>query len=173
MSAATRVAAAPVLATSARPHRTLIIGGARSGKSAEAELRLAAEPRVTYLAAGPYPPATRTVIAQRGNAPSGARDLGTDASAQADDQTWHGPDDEPDAEWAHRVTVHRSRRPPWWRTVESLDIAGLLRRETGALLIDGIGTWLAAVMDEAGMWAGSTQWPGRAPRTSSGPGSMS
>ena len=23
----------------------------------------------------------------------------------------------------------------------------------GALLIDGIGTWLAAVMDEAGMWA--------------------
>ena len=28
-----------------------------------------------------------------------------------------------------------------------------LRRETGALLIDGIGTWLAGVMDEAGMWA--------------------
>ena len=49
--------------------------------------------------------------------------------------------------------MHRSRRPPWWRTVESLDIAGLLRRETGALLIDGIGTWLAAVLDEAGMWA--------------------
>jgi adenosylcobinamide kinase/adenosylcobinamide-phosphate guanylyltransferase len=28
-----------------------------------------------------------------------------------------------------------------------------LRAETGALLIDGIGTWLAAVLDEAGMWA--------------------
>ncbi len=36
-----------------RPHRTLIAGGGRSGKSTEAELRLAAEPQVTYLAAGP------------------------------------------------------------------------------------------------------------------------
>jgi adenosylcobinamide kinase/adenosylcobinamide-phosphate guanylyltransferase len=32
------------------PHRTLILGGARSGKSTEAERRLAAEPRVTYVA---------------------------------------------------------------------------------------------------------------------------
>jgi adenosylcobinamide kinase/adenosylcobinamide-phosphate guanylyltransferase len=37
--------------------------------------------------------------------------------------------------------------------VESLDVAGILRAETGALLIDGIGTWLAAVLHEAGMWA--------------------
>ena len=33
-------------AAACRPHRTLIIGGARSGKSTEAELRLAAEPQV-------------------------------------------------------------------------------------------------------------------------------
>ncbi len=32
------------------PHRTLILGGARSGKSTEAERRLAAEPHVTYVA---------------------------------------------------------------------------------------------------------------------------
>jgi adenosylcobinamide kinase / adenosylcobinamide-phosphate guanylyltransferase len=38
------------------PWRVLILGGARSGKSGHAELRLAAEPHVTYLAAGPYPP---------------------------------------------------------------------------------------------------------------------
>ena len=31
-------------------HRTLILGGARSGKSTEAERRLAAEPHVTYVA---------------------------------------------------------------------------------------------------------------------------
>jgi adenosylcobinamide kinase / adenosylcobinamide-phosphate guanylyltransferase len=107
-----------------RPHRTLIIGGARSGKSTEAELRLAAEPRVTYVAAGPF----------------GLPD------------TWTGPDGQPDVEWARRVAIHRARRPSWWRTVETLDIGGILRAEDGALLIDGIGTWLAAVLAQAGMW---------------------
>ena len=37
-------------------------------------------------------------------------------------------------------------------TAESLDVAGWLRRDTGALLIDGIGTWLAGIMDEAALW---------------------
>ena len=32
------------------PHRTLILGGARSGKSTEAERRFSAEPHVTYVA---------------------------------------------------------------------------------------------------------------------------
>jgi adenosylcobinamide kinase / adenosylcobinamide-phosphate guanylyltransferase len=61
---ATGLAGAPVTGPSAasgppgpgRPRRVLVLGGARSGKSRHAELRLAAEPRVTYLAAGPYPP---------------------------------------------------------------------------------------------------------------------
>lgn len=124
----------------ARPHRTLIIGGARSGKSTEAELRLAGEPSVTYLAAGPWAAAA-----------AGASGAGP-ASGQPG--SWLGPDGEPDAEWADRVARHRAGRPPQWRTVESLDIAGALRLQTGALLIDGIGTWLAGVMDEAGMWVG-------------------
>jgi adenosylcobinamide kinase / adenosylcobinamide-phosphate guanylyltransferase len=111
-------------AAAARPHRTLILGGARSGKSREAELRLAGEPSVTYLAAGPWA-----------------------------DESWAGADGEPDAEWAARVAAHRAARPSWWRTEESLDVAGALRRQQGALLIDGIGTWLAAVMDQAGAWA--------------------
>ncbi len=106
-----------------RPHRTLIIGGARSGKSSEAELRLSGEPSVTYLAAGPWA-----------------------------DEKWEGAGGEPDAEWAQRVAAHRAARPAWWRTEESVDVAAALRKETGALLIDGIGTWLAAVMDQAGAW---------------------
>ncbi|HUZ23577.1 MAG TPA: bifunctional adenosylcobinamide kinase/adenosylcobinamide-phosphate guanylyltransferase [Streptosporangiaceae bacterium] len=105
------------------PHRTLVLGGARSGKSREAELRLAAEPQVTYLAAGPWPDG-----AQAGS-PGG-----------------------PDADWALRVAAHRAARPSWWPTVESTDVAGALRRLRGAVLIDGIGTWLAAVMTEAGAW---------------------
>jgi adenosylcobinamide kinase/adenosylcobinamide-phosphate guanylyltransferase len=115
------------------PHRTLILGGTRSGKSREAELRLAAEPQVTYLAAGPWPD-----------------------GAQA------GADDGPDAEWARRVAAHRAARPPWWPTLETTDVAGALRRLRGAVLIDGIGTWLAAVMTEAGAWqAADAQAAGR------------
>ena len=92
--------------------RALVVGGARSGKSERAELRVAAEPAVSYVATGP----------------SGAGD----------------------AEWAARVAAHRARRPAWWRTIETADLAGVLgQRHDGVLLIDGIGTWLAAVLDDA------------------------
>ena len=60
-----------------------------------------------------------------------------------------------DPEWAARVAAHRARRPAWWRTAETTDLAGVLAGARGALLIDGIGTWLAAVMDECGAWDGS------------------
>jgi adenosylcobinamide kinase / adenosylcobinamide-phosphate guanylyltransferase len=94
--------------------RVLVLGGARSGKSERAELRLAGEPDVTYVATG---------------------GSGTG-----------------DPEWAARVAAHRARRPAWWRTAETSDLAGLLGTARGALLIDGIGTWLAAVLDECGAW---------------------
>jgi len=94
--------------------RVLVLGGARSGKSERAELRLAGEPDVTYVATG---------------------GRGTD-----------------DPEWAARVAAHRARRPAWWRTAETSDLAGLLGAARGALLIDGIGAWLAAVLDECGAW---------------------
>jgi adenosylcobinamide kinase/adenosylcobinamide-phosphate guanylyltransferase len=105
--------------------RVLVLGGARSGKSERAELRLAGEPDVTYVATGRS---------------------GTD-----------------DPEWAARVAAHRARRPAWWRTAETSDLAGLLGTARGALLIDGIGTWLAAVLDECGAWEGSADGKDGAP----------
>jgi adenosylcobinamide kinase/adenosylcobinamide-phosphate guanylyltransferase len=63
-----------------------------------------------------------------------------------------GPAVPGDAEWAARVAAHRARRPAWWRTVETTDLAGILAGQQGTLLIDGIGTWLAAVMGECGVW---------------------
>jgi len=100
------------------PCRTLVLGGARSGKSAEAEMRVAAEPEVTYVATGHRRPA--------------------------------------DPEWAARIEAHRARRPAWWRTVESPDLAGILRQADGAVLVDSVTTWLTATMDECGAWDGGT-----------------
>jgi adenosylcobinamide kinase / adenosylcobinamide-phosphate guanylyltransferase len=106
--------------------RTLVLGGAGSGKSEEAELRLMAHPEVTYVATGP---------------PAKTADSG-------------GADGDPpgDPEWAAKVAAHRARRPAWWTTQETIDLPGVLRTARDAVLIDGIGTWLAAVMDETNAW---------------------
>ncbi|WP_019630902.1 bifunctional adenosylcobinamide kinase/adenosylcobinamide-phosphate guanylyltransferase [Actinomadura atramentaria] len=97
------------------PHRTLLLGGSRSGKSREAELRLAAEPAVTYVATG--------------------------------------RDGAGDAEWAARIAAHRERRPAWWTTVETNDVAAVLRAARGAVLVDGLGSWLTGAIDAADGWS--------------------
>ena len=55
-----------------------------------------------------------------------------------------------DDEWAARVQAHVRRRPAAWRTVETGDVAGLLRTETGPVLVDDLGLWLVQVLD--GHW---------------------
>lgn len=121
------------------PRRTLVLGGTRSGKSALAEDLLAAEPAVVYLAAG---------------GPAGTPD--------GDGPAVDGSDgDGPDGEWARRVAAHRERRPAWWRTVESTDLAATLEtaRAAGApVLLDSTGSWLAAALDAAGAWTGAPGW---------------
>lgn len=94
--------------------RTLVIGGARSGKSGEAERLLAAEQDVTYIATS-YPRST-------------------------------------DPEWVERVWVHQQQRPGHWDTVETLQLAELLRDAGGPLLIDCLTLWLTRVMDRHGAW---------------------
>jgi adenosylcobinamide kinase / adenosylcobinamide-phosphate guanylyltransferase len=64
-----------------------------------------------------------------------------------------------DAEWATRVAAHRARRPASWTTVETTAPSDLLRR--GTVLVDSITTWVAALMEETGVWADD---PGAAAR---------
>ena len=100
--------------------RTLITGGARSGKSTFAESLLVGG-TVDYVATG-YP-------------------------ASADD-----PD------WADRVRRHQARRPADWRTIETLDVAGVLLTEsTPPVLADCIGLWLTRTADETNAWEGSAE----------------
>jgi len=100
--------------------RTLVTGGARSGKSREAERLVAAAPRVTYVATSGPPHA----------------DLPRDA------------------EWADRVARHRERRPAAWSTVETADVAGVVRgaQADGAVLVDCLTLWLTRVIDDADAW---------------------
>jgi adenosylcobinamide kinase/adenosylcobinamide-phosphate guanylyltransferase len=71
-------------------------------------------------------------------------------------------DPETDPEWAARVRAHQSRRPAGWRTVEGVDLAGVLADGTEPVLIDCLGTWVAAVVDELDGWeAAAPAWRDR------------
>ena len=65
-----------------------------------------------------------------------------------------GPVDVNDPEWARRVAAHRARRPAGWSTVETRDVQSMLEAPGDPVLIDCLGTWLAGVMDECGLWSG-------------------
>ncbi len=98
--------------------RTLITGGARSGKSTFAESLLVGD-AVDYVATG-YP-------------------------ASADD-----PD------WADRVRNHQERRPAGWRTIETLDVSGVLLADSrDPVLVDCVGLWLTRTADATGAWLGT------------------
>ena len=101
--------------------RTLVLGGARSGKSRHAQQLLEEYDDVVFVAPGP-----------------------------------RAGDDE---EWAERVAAHRAHRPESWRTVESHDVAGVLRDATGPVLVDCLAVWLTEAMTQAGAW----ETPERAP----------
>ncbi|RBY95280.1 adenosylcobinamide kinase/adenosylcobinamide phosphate guanyltransferase [Blastococcus sp. TF02-8] len=62
------------------------------------------------------------------------------------------PADGGDPEWAARVALHRDRRPGTWRTLETVDLVGVLGRSGPPVLVDCLSTWLARAMDDCGVW---------------------
>lgn len=61
--------------------------------------------------------------------------------------------DPKDIEWQTRIAAHRARRPKQWCTIETIDLANEISKESNrALLIDCLGVWLSRVMDEADYW---------------------
>lgn len=66
------------------------------------------------------------------------------------------PVEDSDPDWHARVAAHRARRPAAWRTVESSDLASVLSDVDQPVLVDCLGTWLAAVIDEASAWEAPT-----------------
>ena len=66
-----------------------------------------------------------------------------------------GGDRPDDAEWRERVAAHQSRRPSTWTTVESPDVAQVLRSTTPGtwVIVDCLTLWLTSVIDTADAWA--------------------
>jgi adenosylcobinamide kinase/adenosylcobinamide-phosphate guanylyltransferase len=69
-----------------------------------------------------------------------------------------------DAEWTARIAAHRAGRPPHWSTLETSDVAEVLRRDGVAVLIDSITLWLSAGLDDparvdalCGAWGASAR----------------
>jgi len=94
---------------------TLVLGGARSGKSRYAESLLRPHPKVTYVAPGPVP-------------------------------------DGSDPEWAERISLHQARRPAGWTTLESAELAGVIRSASHPVLIDCLSTWVTRLVDDIDAW---------------------
>jgi adenosylcobinamide kinase/adenosylcobinamide-phosphate guanylyltransferase len=64
-----------------------------------------------------------------------------------------------DPDWAARVRAHRDRRPAAWTTLESTDAAAALTAASGPVLLDCLGTWLTAQLDELDAWESpQEQW---------------
>lgn len=62
------------------------------------------------------------------------------------------PPDESDPEWAARVAGHQLRRPAHWTTIETPDVAGAITDSPHPVLIDCLGTWVTAVVDDLDAW---------------------
>ncbi|GAB7033984.1 bifunctional adenosylcobinamide kinase/adenosylcobinamide-phosphate guanylyltransferase [Streptomyces sp. NPDC021749] len=110
------------------PRRTLVLGGARSGKSVEAERRLAAFPDVLYVATG------------------GSRDGDADWAARISLHRERRP-----SSWR---TVETCDLVPLLADAGPDGEAGAADRAGGGspLLIDCLALWLTHAMDEVGAW---------------------
>ena len=62
------------------------------------------------------------------------------------------PDPVADPEWAERVDQHQARRPPHWTTIETVDVTPAVSAAPGAVLLDCLGTWVSALMDQFDGW---------------------
>lgn len=115
--------------------RTLVLGGARSGKSSWAEHELLA-----------------TAAASTGGASDAAASTVLYYIATA--RPWPG-----DSDFHSRVEEHRIRRQAQaqehgvtWQAVDDVDATEALASPKRRMLLDDVGTWLTHIIDAQGLW---------------------
>ncbi len=129
--------------------RVLVLGGARSGKSATAERLLAGQAHVDYIATGPIPGpgdlewGARVLVHQQ-RRPAAWRTIETlDVEREF---TAVGPLDGMRGEEAGQGASQAGAAGS-----AAADAPG---EKAASVLVDCLSTWLAGVMDECGIWAG-------------------
>lgn len=110
--------------------------------------------------AAPWPsPPTRVLVT--GGVRSGKSQHAEQLLADARAVTYVAPGptaaEDPDPDWAARLAAHQARRPAHWTTVETRDLAAAVTTADGPVLIDCLGTWLAAVIDAHEAWERSSE----------------
>lgn len=115
--------------------RTLVLGGARSGKSSWAEHELLSATTVSpdYSAGTNSAPALHYIATAR---------------------PWPGDND-----FRSRVEEHRIRRQAQgrqygvsWRTIDNVDAVEALGQPERRMLLDDVGTWLTHILDTQELW---------------------
>lgn len=102
------------------------------------------------------PPARRLLVT--GGARSGkshrAEAVAAAAAASAVHYVATAPSYPDDPEWHARIAAHRQRRPASWRTLETIDVAAVLRTaEPGScVLVDCLTLWTTGIVDAARAW---------------------
>lgn len=120
------------------PRRTLVLGGARSGKSVEAERRLATFPRVLYVATG------------------GTRDGDDDWAARVALHRERRPGSWRTAETCDLVPLLTGPGPGGPLIGPVPDPGTSPGFDTAPLLIDCLALWLTHAMDDVGAWDDAT-----------------
>ncbi|UQA95916.1 bifunctional adenosylcobinamide kinase/adenosylcobinamide-phosphate guanylyltransferase [Streptomyces halobius] len=120
------------------PRRTLVLGGARSGKSAEAERRLASFPDVLYVAT------------------SGTREGDAEWAERVALHRERRPGGWRTAETCDLVPLLEAARPGMTAAGPRADPGTGRPADAAPLLIDCLALWLTHAMDEVGAWDDET-----------------
>ena len=53
-----------------------------------------------------------------------------------------------DENWEKKISIHRKRRPKSWKSIETSDLLGILKKKIGPILIDSIGGFVMESIDK-------------------------